>query len=138
MRAAPAEHDSLNGSFTYKAWLSRSHVHPVLKLEESFTTFCIYVVGNRRSAEFDGFFQHFFYGLMEPCEFDATQSPGLAARSDAGAKQRFIGVYVSYSVKKTLIQESGFDWSSSSAKKLNEFLDAGGQRLSSRSGKWTF
>ena len=115
MRAASAEDDALDGRTADQTGLASAHVHAMLKLEKALFAFSIHVVGNRRSAQLDGFFQHFLHRGVEAIKLCACEPSSLASRANAGAKQRFVSVDVSYAVEQFLVQQSSFDGSLASA-----------------------
>ncbi len=53
--AAPANHDALDGSFADQTRLAFAPVHAMLKLKEAFLPVRIYIIGNGRSTQGDGF-----------------------------------------------------------------------------------
>ena|SRR5579884_3138711 len=115
MRAASAEDDAFDGRAAHETWLAGAHVHTMLELEKAFFAVCVYVIGNGRPAELNGFFEHFLHRSMEAVKLCASESPGLAARTNAGAKERLIGIDIPDTVQQFLVQQSSFDGSLASA-----------------------
>ena len=76
----------------------------VMELEEAGYTFGVYVIGDGGAAEFDGVFEDFDEGGAEAGELGAGESAGVAEGSDAGVEESLVGIDVTDTVKKRLIE----------------------------------
>jgi len=63
--AAAGDHHSLDETLANEAGFFFAAINSMLKLEESFFTVGVYVVGDRRAAERDGLFQYLFHCRVE-------------------------------------------------------------------------
>ena len=109
MSAASGESDFLDGRGADGAGLGCAAVDLVFDLEVAAHALRINVVGDGRAAEFDGSAQDGLQGGAQADEFGASEAAGLAARTDAGAKERLIGVDVANAVEQRLVQQRGLD-----------------------------
>ena len=66
MAAAAGDHDALDGCLADQAWFPFPSVDAVLKLKESFLAIGIHVVRDGRTAQRDGFFEHFLDSDVKP------------------------------------------------------------------------
>ena len=73
------------------------------KLEEAFFSLGIYIIRYRRSAQLDGFFEHFLHCGMKTIQLCPGESSGLAARANAGAKERLVRIDVADAVQQFLV-----------------------------------
>jgi len=94
MAAASGDNDALDGSLARQAGLVLASVDAMLKLKKTRVSGGIHVVGNRRSAGGDRLCQHLLDCVVEARQFGSRERSGAAARTDAGAEQRFIGIDV--------------------------------------------
>ena len=129
MRAPSCDSDLLDGSGTDEAWLSGAHVDAVLKLKEAPDAICIHIIGHGRAAELDGVLEHFHEGGAEAKQLCAGKTAGLAARTDAGAKEAFVGVDVADAVEQGLVQERGLDGGSAALEETEEVFFRDGEGL---------
>src|ERR1035441_10193409 len=109
MGSAAAYDDPLDGRAADQAWLPAAAVNLVFDLEVAAHAFCIHVVGDGRAAEFDGSAQDGLQGCAQADEFGASEAAGLAAWTDAGAKERLVGVDVANAVEQRLVQQRCLD-----------------------------
>ena len=65
MAAAPGNDDALDGSSAHEAGLAFAAIDAMLQLKKSLFSVGIYVIGNGRTPERDGFFQYFPHGCVE-------------------------------------------------------------------------
>jgi hypothetical protein len=64
--ATACDHDTFDGQLTNQAWLPFATVDAVLQLKKSFLTIGVHVVRDGRTAERNGFFEHFLNGGVKP------------------------------------------------------------------------
>ena len=129
MAAAATEHDPAYRCPAYQARLCFTSVNAVLQLEESFFSAGIHIIGNRGATERNRLQQNFLNSgvqLAQPLARNRRRSP---SGTDAGAKQRLIGINVAYATQKFLIQQRALDGSLASAKKFDELVRAHFQRF---------
>jgi len=98
----------------WMAWRRRCRtrlraVDLVFDLEVAAHALRINVVGDGRAAEFDGSAQDGLQGGAQADEFGASEAASLAARTDAGAEERLVGVDVANAVEQRLVQQRGLD-----------------------------
>src|SRR5580658_1029886 len=129
MAAAPAEHNPPDRRPAYQARLCFTSVNAVLELEESFFSIGIDVIGDRRPAQGDRLTQNFLNSGVQFVQPLARNRRGSPSRTDASAKQRFIGVDVAHAAQKFLVQQRALDGSLASAKQFGELVRAHLQRF---------
>src|SRR3954470_22860746 len=105
MRAASGDHDALDRSLASEAGFAGAHIDTMLKLEESFFAVGVYVIGDGRATRFNRLVQHIAHGLVKFAQLIACDGIGAAARTDTGAKERFVSVNVADSAEKSLIEQ---------------------------------
>jgi hypothetical protein len=84
--AAAGDYDSLDWRFADDAGFGLAAVDAVLELEESFFAVGVYIIGDRRTAEGDGFLQDFADGNEKFFELVAGDGRGAAAGAKVGAE----------------------------------------------------
>ena len=80
------------GVLAYQARLAFAAIDPMLKLEKTLLSIRIHVIGNRRSAERNRLAQHLLHRLMQLAQLIPRDRRRPPARTDAGPKQRFVGI----------------------------------------------
>src|ERR1043166_5145336 len=111
MRTASGDHYALDRSLASQARLGGAHVDAMLELEESFFPVGIDIVGYGGAACFDRFLQNFTHGRIKSAKLVAGDGMRAAPGTDAGAKERFVGIDVADSAEKFLIQQRALDGS---------------------------
>jgi len=91
-------------------------------LEPAAFSLCVHVIGNRRSAQFDGMRQNPANGSVQPFGAHAAQAGGARQRMDPGGEETFIGVDVPYPGQEALVQQQRFH-TSLAAQPLAKFLE---------------
>ncbi len=71
--AASTQHDTLNGCFANQARLAYPSVDAMLQLKKSLFAVSVNVVGNRRTAQCDCFFQYFLDSQIEAPQLFVSQ-----------------------------------------------------------------
>src|ERR1051326_289765 len=94
----------------------------MLELKESLFPVVVDIVGDRRSAQLNRFFQHFLHGDEKFPELFRSNCGGPSSRTDAGAEQRFVGINISHAPQQLLIEQRAFDGSLATAKQPDEPL----------------
>src|SRR5450755_2307039 len=82
MAAASGNDHSLDGSLTNQAWFPLASVDSVLQLKESFLAVRAHIVRDRRTAQGNGFFEHFLDAGVKPWQFLASQRRSAAPGPD--------------------------------------------------------
>jgi len=116
MTAPSGQHNPPDGRSAHQARLAFAAIDSMLKLKKSFLAVGIDIIGNRRSAERDGLAQHFPHRSMQFGQLLPRDGGRAAARTDAGPKQRFVGINVAHAAQQLLIQQRTLDGSLAAAK----------------------
>src|SRR5208282_6881280 len=92
----------------------------MLELEESFFAIGVDIVGNGRSTERDGLAQHLPHCAMQFPQLVAGHGRRAPPRTDAGAKQRLVGIDVADAAQQLLIEQRALDGSLAATKQGNK------------------
>ena len=135
MGAAPGNDDLADWRSAVAARLVFAGVDAVLKLEEAADAFGIDVIGDRRAAELDGMAENLLESDMEAVEFGAGEPAGLAAGTDTGAEEAFIGIDIAHAGEQRLVEQCGLDGELAAAEESCEFAASDGERLCAGGGE---
>ena len=120
MRAAAADDDLADGGGAEAAGLAFAGVDAVLELEEASYAFGVDVVRDGGAAELDGALEDLDERDAESLELGAGDAGGLAAGTDAGAGEGFVGVDIADAVEQGLVEEGGLNGRSAAAEERGE------------------
>jgi len=129
MTTASGNDDPFDRGLTNQARLSLAGIHAVFKLEEALITLSIDVIGDGGPTEGDGFLENFLHREIQTPEIFAFERRRPTAWPYTRAKQRLIGIDVSYPAEQPLVQECALDGSLASFEKLYEAIEFYLQRL---------
>ena len=135
MTASASDDDSLDRVAANQARLAFPTVHPMLQLEKPFFAVGVDVVTHRRSAQRDGFAQHFLHSRMQLTQLFPRERSSAPPRPNSGAEQRFVSINVPYPTQQFLVEQCALDGSFASPKQRYEALYLRLQRLISGSGE---
>src|SRR5580700_972974 len=91
-------------------------VHPMLQLEKPFFAVGINIVAHRRPSQRNGFAQHFLNRCVQLAQLLSRERGGSPTRTYSGAEERLVGVNISHSAQKLLVEQRAFDRGLASAK----------------------
>src|SRR5262249_2220505 len=122
MATASRNHNALYGCLADQARLAFAAIDPVLRLEETFLTISIHVIGDRRAPEGDRFLKHFLDRSIKSSKLFPRKTGRWPSWPDSGPEQRFIRVDVAHATQQLLIQQCTFDGSLASAEQCHKLL----------------
>src|SRR5450755_3675928 len=129
MTASASDDYSLDRISANQARLAFPTVHPMLQLEKPFFAVGVDIVADRRSAQSDGFAQHFLHCHVQLPQLFAGQRGGSTPGPNSGAEQRFVSINVPYPTQQFLVEQCALDGSFASPKQRYEALYLRLQRL---------
>src|SRR5581483_9456798 len=135
VRAAAANDNALDGRAADQAGFAFAPVNAVLELEKAGVAVCVDIVGNRGAAGGDGFVEDRLEPVEEALHLVAAHAGSAAARADAGAEQRLVGVDVAHAAQQLLVQERALHRRPAAAEQAGEEFESDVERLGSGGGE---
>ena len=96
MCAPSCQHNAEDRRLAMAARLSGPHIDAMFKLIKATHSIGIHIIGDRRSASFDGVLQDFAQGQTQPFQLGLGQSFRALAGSNAGMKEALVGIDVAH------------------------------------------
>ena len=104
-------------------------VNAVAKLKLAALAIGIYVIGNGRAAQSDGFQEHSADGAMEIAELARLERRRQSHGMDSGSPQTFVRVDVAHAAQDALVEQERFDARAVSAQFRAEFFLSSFERI---------
>src|SRR5438128_4589411 len=120
---APGNHEAFNRSLANQARLAFATVNAMPQLKETLLAIGIYIVGDARATQSNGFTQHSLQCAMQAAQFIAAQRSRATTWPNPGPEQGFVGIYIPHAAQQSLVQQRTLDWSLASAEESCEILE---------------
>ena len=104
MSTATGENDALDWGVTDSAGLAGAQVDMVMELEEAGDSVGVHVIGDRGAPKLDGCAENLDQSGAKTCEFGAGEATSVAGGAYAGVEESLVGIDVTDTVKKRLIE----------------------------------
>ena len=122
MGSAAGQKNALYRGLAAPARLAGTQIDTVLKLEKTFDSIGVNIIGNRGTPKLNCVFQDFAKSEPEPFKLSFCKAASVAARPNAGVEKAFVGIYIANAGKQRLIEQRGFDGGAPATKERSELL----------------